>query len=73
MSEFIVRISEYMPPLDPAARVSPGERVVRCRDCVYRRKTWNGHRPNFTEHFFCAYTGGHEVRPDGFCAWGEPR
>ena len=48
-----------------------GEEIVRCRDCVHRRRYWNGHAPNFTADFFCAYTGGHEVEPDGFCAWGE--
>lgn len=48
-----------------------GEEIVRCRDCEYKRRAWNGHKPNFTSHFFCAYTGGHEVEPDGFCAWGE--
>ena len=47
--------------------------VVRCRDCIYRCRTWNGHCPNFIGSFFCAYTGGHEVKPDGFCAWGERR
>lgn len=44
--------------------------VVRCRDCEHRRRHWNGHAPNFTADFFCSYTGGHEVKPDGFCAWG---
>ena len=47
--------------------------IVRCRDCDYRRRHWNGHVPNFKSHFFCAYTGGHEVKPDGFCAWGVRR
>lgn len=47
--------------------------VVRCRDCKHRCRSWNGHHPNFIDHFFCAYTGGHEVKPDGFCAWGERR
>ena len=49
------------------------ENIVRCRDCAHRRGTWNGKRPNFTEYFFCSYTGGHEVKPNGFCAWGERR
>ena len=49
------------------------EEVVRCKDCDYRRRSWNGRNPNFTSHYFCAYTGGHEVKPDGFCAWGERR
>lgn len=49
------------------------EEIVRCRDCDHRRRSWNGRNPNFTNHFFCAYTGGHEVKPDGFCAWGVRR
>lgn len=47
------------------------EEVVRCRDCVYRRRSWNGHEPNFIDDWFCSYTGGHEVKPDGFCAWAS--
>ena len=47
------------------------EEVVRCRDCAHRRKAWNGQTPNFIVNWFCSYTGGHEVKPDGFCAWGE--
>lgn len=49
------------------------ERIVRCRDCDHRRRSWNGHEPNVIGNCFCAYTGGHEVKPDGFCAWGELR
>ena len=50
-----------------------GEEIVRCRDCIYRRRSWNGHEPNFIGDWFCSYTGGHEVKPTGFCAWGERR
>ena len=50
------------------------ERVTRCSDCVYKRKSWNGKRPAFSDWFFCAYDGGREItKPDGFCAWGERR
>lgn len=49
------------------------EEVVRCRDCVYRRRSWNGHEPNFIGDWFCSYTGGHEVKPDGFCYRGVRR
>ena len=52
----------------------PRERVVRCRDCRYKRGNWNGKRPAAGDWFFCAYFGGCEMtEPDGFCAWGEPR
>lgn len=64
MSEYII---EYLPDTTSIER----EEIVRCRDCDYRRRHWNGHEPNFKSHFFCAYTGGHEVKPDGFCSWGE--
>ena len=51
------------------------EEIVRCRDCNYKRKSWNGKRPSFIpDGFFCAYWGGRELwKPDGFCAWGERR
>ena len=49
------------------------EEVVRCKDCIHRRKAWNGHRPNFIGNFFCSYTGGHEVKPNDFCSRGERR
>ena len=47
------------------------ERIVRCRDCEYSRKSWNGHKPNFIDDWFCSYTGGHEVKPNGFCYRGK--
>ena len=49
------------------------EEVVRCRDCEYRRKSWNGHKPNFIDDWFWSCTGGHEVKPDGFCYRGKRR
>lgn len=51
------------------------ERIVRCKDCNHRRKSWNGKRPDFIpDGFFCWYWGGHELwNPDGYCAWGERR
>lgn len=51
------------------------EEIVRCKDCSYMRKSWNGKRPAFVpDGFFCAYWGGHELwEPDGFCKWGERR
>lgn len=48
------------------------EEIVRCRDCAYKRNGWNGKRPTFSDWFFCAYCGGHELTNlNGFCAWGE--
>ena len=48
------------------------EEIVRCRDCAYNRNRWNGQRPTFSDWFFCAYWGGHELTNlDGFCAWAE--
>lgn len=57
----------------PIPSLDMNQPIVRCRDCVHRRRHWNGHAPNFTADFFCSYTGGHEVKPNGFCAWGERR
>lgn len=44
--------------------------IVKCRECTYRRKTWNGKKPTFKADFFCSYTGGHEVVPNDFCSHG---
>lgn len=63
-------IAVYFLTPEQAVEAASGN-LVRCEDCAYRRRSWNGHTPNFTDHFFCAYTGGHEVEPAGFCAWGE--
>ncbi len=39
--------------------------IVRCRDCkYYMHSSW--HRCDL-------YSIAHEVKPDGFCAWGEKR
>ena len=64
---------EYVGYLDEwdGTEVLTDEEIVRCRDCIYRRRSWNGHEPNFIGDWFCSYTGGHEVKPNGFCAWGE--
>jgi len=50
------------------------ERIIRCRDCCFKRKTWNGKHPAFVDGCFCAYFGGVE-RTDqtGFCKWGVIR
>lgn len=45
--------------------------IVKCNECIHRRKTWNGKRPTFTADFFCSYIGGREVKPDDFCSRGE--
>ena len=76
MSEYI---GEYVVSLTPKTftdlRFHRHEEIVRCRDCTYKRKSWNGKRPDFIpDGFFCAYWGGRELwKPDGFCAWGERR
>lgn len=44
-----------------------GEEIVRCKDCKEYIELKN--------HATCGYFGGDyaEVKPDGFCAWGERR
>ena len=68
MSEYILKVPDYVPPFDPAVRaVSLGEEIVRCRDCYYRADSpaWPGANE-------CDYIN-RGVEPDGFCAWGERR
>ena len=66
MAEYVVE-----EPSSQSASWRVHERIVRCRDCEYRRRSWNGHKPNFIDDWFCSYTGGHEVKPDGFCYRGK--
>ena len=42
--------------------------VVRCKDCVHcdDRKT-------YLRCVRCGFNNGHEVKPNGFCDYGEPR
>lgn len=74
MAERIVEVVMCgdVPLTDP---FSAREYIIRCKDCAYRRKSWNGKRPDFIpDGFFCAYWGGCELwKPDGYCAWAEPR
>ena len=58
---------------DTLGKSAVREEIVRCKDCDHRRRSWNGRNPNFASHYFCAYTGGHEVKPDGFCYRGVRR
>lgn len=67
-----IPVGEYLKVRD-AMHARKREEVVRCRDCEYRRRSLNGHEPNFIGDWFCSYTGGHEVKPDGFCYRGERR
>ena len=66
MAEYVVE-----EPSDRSASWRVHERIVRCGDCEHRRKSWNGHKPNFIDDWFCSNTGGHEVKPDGFCYRGK--
>lgn len=50
------------------------ERIIRCRDCIFKRKAWNGRHSAFVDGCFCAYFGGVEkTDQSGFCSWGELR
>lgn len=66
MREIICReIDEYVS--EPT-----GEEVVRCRDCEH-------YDPHCTDDGVCFLPDGDgdfarwEVKPDGFCAWGDRR
>lgn len=77
MSEHIIRTTNMPEHVREALSIwyEINEEIVRCMDCKFKRKSWNGKRPDFIpDGFFCAYWGGRELwKPDGFCAWGERR
>lgn len=50
----------------------PREEVVRCRECVYAEDGGKLCRHFMTSDVFERPCPS-EVRPDGFCAWGERR
>ena len=54
-------------------QVSPGEPIVRCRDCKHYYEVENYHPQGNYDSRCCKYfdTYNDEVEPDGFCAWGE--
>ena len=67
MSEYIVKIPDYVPPFDPAVRTaSIGEQIVRCRDCRYA---------SYDNRWCYRLTIAYEppITPEGFCSWGERR
>ena len=45
-----------------------GERIVRCRDCVYYDVTGEEHRL-YSDKVYCEKLWKY-VEPNGFCAWG---
>lgn len=48
----------------------PIEEIVRCRDCKYATADQSDH--DFRELLWCNFHRM-DVKPDGFCAWGERR
>ena len=52
---------------DGVWQVSPGDPIVRCKDCkhVYEHPDVRRRR------LLCDLHTYFEVKPDGFCAWGE--
>lgn len=72
MSEYIIEIPDYESPCDPAVyAVSPGEEIVRCRDCMTFMEGATPHDEDCPH--FCTMHGIDLPSPDGFCAWGERR
>lgn len=45
--------------------------IVRCMDCDYYDH-WDASGP-YREKHVCGYWDYLEIKPDGFCAWGERR
>ena len=50
---------------DGVWQVSPGDPIVRCKDCKYYSPRKDD------DAFFCANFLISTVAPDDFCAWGE--
>lgn len=74
MSEYIIKAADWAIDYNGESLFKDCEEIVRCRDCAYKRNGWNGKRPTFSDWFFCAYCGGHELTNlNGFCSWGEKR
>ena len=72
MSEYIVRIPEYVSPFDPAVRAASfGDKIVRCRDC--RRFGLDNSDHDYRSGWWCHRWNTDMVKPDGFCAWGKRR
>ena len=51
------------------------EEIVRCRDCVHYYEAEEYHPQGNYDKRCCKYfdTYDNEVKPYGFCAWGERR
>ena len=63
MSEYIYATDEHN------GHWLTGEEIVRCRDCDYYDH-WDASGP-YREKHVCGYWDYLEIKPDGFCAWGE--
>ena len=89
MSEYIVKLPTYgaadeffktheMPDMTLYGYPLTGE-IVRCCDCKYADETesglllCNGYLVESWDWYNDMPNDGMEVKPDGFCAWGERR
>ena len=54
---------------DSEWEVSLGEPIVRCKDCIHSYE----HHDARGRWLLCNLQLYFEVKPDGFCAWGEKR
>lgn len=74
MTEYIMRMPSDMPyeiKAELNAWYVNSEPIVRCRDCDYYDH-WDASEP-YREKHVCGHWDYLEIRPDGFCAWGERR
>ena len=82
--EYIVRMPPDMPydiRVELNAWYIESEPIARCRDCIYSHEDSQCTSTGWVDVIVCESkqwsTSGmmpnHTVKPDGFCAWGEPR
>ena len=69
MSEYIIKAADWAIDYKGESLFKDCEEIVRCRDCDYYDH-WDASGP-YREKHVCGYWDYLEIKPDGFCAWGE--
>lgn len=71
MSEYIIDLAAHNASAAMALCSGVREKIVRCRDCRYRRAF---EQPLNLEFVCCSLRGSlYAVEDEGFCAWGVRR
>lgn len=67
-SEAIRAMAQYMMDMALIDNTDDVVEVVRCKDCKYYHKEWNGSQTHYYKDYWCEW-----VEPDenNFCSYGE--